>query len=549
VPSPFPGALDNIAADKTDNTIAEGDHPAHHNQLAEAINATQAYLLEIAVAGGAGRAFEAGREYQAGDVATYDGKIYAAIAAFTAGGAFDPANWQQVGGGPPQIVQAGNLGAFYDLDVAGDAEIWLAGTLNANCTIQITGAVAGSRVVLLVTQDAVGSRALEISDGTEAAAVDIDTDPLAVTRLVVETPAATDLIVTSPIAVSGGSLSGGSAGYIGPPSTKTASYTLAVGDKNIEMDSASSRFIYVPTLADASIPIGTQIVLTRIGAGAVSVIANSGVTILSAGSLTGLVRYKPATLTKRADDAWVLSAAELVAGEVPFSPLDLNPLVWLAADEIAGLSDGATIVTVPNLGSLGDAVVPGTLRAPTYEIENGIPTIYFDGSPNSGTGQLRQQLRITDAAFSAAFPLHVIGVLDLRGDTTSRTAWDGATVNSMRMRDKTTSNTLFEPSMGTAGADSGADIALGTFCIVSHHVRGGGVATAHLRVNGGAPVTGVNGNPANPGGAVKLGTDGSDTAAWFGGVRDWLIFSGQLSDTNEVNVMRYLGEKHGITAP
>jgi len=42
--SNFPGALDNIANDKSDNTKAAEDHAPHHNKLADAINAVQVAL-------------------------------------------------------------------------------------------------------------------------------------------------------------------------------------------------------------------------------------------------------------------------------------------------------------------------------------------------------------------------------------------------------------------------------------------------------------------------------------------------------------------------
>jgi len=42
--SNFPGALDNIAANKGNETVSANDHPNHHNDLADAINAVQTAL-------------------------------------------------------------------------------------------------------------------------------------------------------------------------------------------------------------------------------------------------------------------------------------------------------------------------------------------------------------------------------------------------------------------------------------------------------------------------------------------------------------------------
>lgn len=42
--SNYPGALDNLATDKANNTTSQDDHPAHHNDLASAVNAVQSTL-------------------------------------------------------------------------------------------------------------------------------------------------------------------------------------------------------------------------------------------------------------------------------------------------------------------------------------------------------------------------------------------------------------------------------------------------------------------------------------------------------------------------
>jgi hypothetical protein len=42
--SSFPGALDNIPANKTNATVSLNDHATHHNDLADAVNAVEAAL-------------------------------------------------------------------------------------------------------------------------------------------------------------------------------------------------------------------------------------------------------------------------------------------------------------------------------------------------------------------------------------------------------------------------------------------------------------------------------------------------------------------------
>lgn len=119
---PFPDELDNIAANKTDVIAQATDHPAHHNQLATAVNALQAFALDHQF---------------------------------------------------PRLVGAGVLGAGYVLDVAADEEVWLTATLAQDSTVEIANMPAGSRVLLFVTQDATGGHALLLSNGGAGVPVDV----------------------------------------------------------------------------------------------------------------------------------------------------------------------------------------------------------------------------------------------------------------------------------------------------------------------------------------------------------------------------------------
>jgi hypothetical protein len=64
--------------------------------------------------------------------------------------------------------------------------------------------------------------------------------------------------------------------------TKTSSYTLALADAGsvLQMNSSSSRTFSVPTAASVNFPIGTQIILSRIGTGSVTVYRTTGVSFI-----------------------------------------------------------------------------------------------------------------------------------------------------------------------------------------------------------------------------------------------------------------------------
>lgn len=91
---------------------------------------------------------------------------------------------------------------------------------------------------------------------------------------------------------------------------QTASYTLALTDagKQVEMNVATANNLTVPPNSSVAFPVGTQILVTQIGAGQTTLVAGSGVTIQSNGAklkLTG--QYAQATLIKRATDTWIVS--------------------------------------------------------------------------------------------------------------------------------------------------------------------------------------------------------------------------------------------------
>jgi hypothetical protein len=95
---------------------------------------------------------------------------------------------------------------------------------------------------------------------------------------------------------------------------KTAAYTLSSlteRDNLIEVSSASAVSITVPTNASVAYPVGTSIDILQTGAGQVSIVGASGVTVNctpSGGSNTAKLRtqWSSATLFKRAADTWVV---------------------------------------------------------------------------------------------------------------------------------------------------------------------------------------------------------------------------------------------------
>jgi hypothetical protein len=93
-------------------------------------------------------------------------------------------------------------------------------------------------------------------------------------------------------------------------SPQTDNYTLVLDDANkcVSLSNASAKIITVPPHADVPFLVGTQIPLLADGAGTVSVVAGSGVTIKSFGDLLDLAgQNATACLWQQATDVWVLT--------------------------------------------------------------------------------------------------------------------------------------------------------------------------------------------------------------------------------------------------
>ena len=94
-----------------------------------------------------------------------------------------------------------------------------------------------------------------------------------------------------------------------PLNTQTDSYTLALSDEGgmVEINNAGALTVTVPTNANVAFPVGSQIVIVRKGAGAVTVSPAGGVTLNSvSGNQKIASQYGGATLVKVGADAWYL---------------------------------------------------------------------------------------------------------------------------------------------------------------------------------------------------------------------------------------------------
>lgn len=88
------------------------------------------------------------------------------------------------------------------------------------------------------------------------------------------------------------------------------SYTLVLADANrlVEMEDGSANNLTIPPNSSVAYPVGTQILISQLGAGQTTVIAGSGVTLRSSGGKTKLAaQYSMGSLIKRGTDEWYLA--------------------------------------------------------------------------------------------------------------------------------------------------------------------------------------------------------------------------------------------------
>lgn len=89
---------------------------------------------------------------------------------------------------------------------------------------------------------------------------------------------------------------------------QTGNYTLQLTDafKLVTIDSASAADLTVPPSSSVAFPLGTRVDIGQDGAGQVTVVGGSGVTIRSPESLKLRKQWAKATLIKRDTDTWDL---------------------------------------------------------------------------------------------------------------------------------------------------------------------------------------------------------------------------------------------------
>ncbi|QFG13462.1 tail protein [Gordonia phage Powerball] len=89
----------------------------------------------------------------------------------------------------------------------------------------------------------------------------------------------------------------------------SSAYTLALTDANkaVEVNSASAVNVTIPTDATVDFPVGTVIEVDQIGAGKVTIVGATGVTVQAPATPTTRAQWSALVLRKRAADTWLVT--------------------------------------------------------------------------------------------------------------------------------------------------------------------------------------------------------------------------------------------------
>ena len=129
--------------------------------------------------------------------------------------------------------------------------------------------------------------------------------------------------------------------------TQTNNYTLVLSDagKTVEMNSASALQLTVPPNSSVAFPVNTYITVTQTGAGALTFVAGSGVTITppAGGDLSSSGQGQPCVLWKKATNTWALWNGTSFDGQTLSKVDDSNVTLTLSGTPTTALLQDVTI--------------------------------------------------------------------------------------------------------------------------------------------------------------------------------------------------------------
>ena len=164
------------------------------------------------------------------------------------------------------------VGSQLRTDIASTDDLDASGKQHDTMHVNVNGATVALETKLGLTDSNAASGAVLVGTGTSTTAW-------------TTSPTVTGTATAGHVTTAGTLTAGVAVGQAVDLDRKTADYTLVLTDagKVIEINSGSSENVTIPPNGDVAFPLGTQIVIVRLGSGAVVIVEGSGVTTRSDG--------------------------------------------------------------------------------------------------------------------------------------------------------------------------------------------------------------------------------------------------------------------------
>ena len=188
------------------------------------------------------------------------------------------------------------VGSQLRTDIASTDDLDASGKQHDTMHVNVNGATVALETKLGLTDSNAASGAVLVGTGTSTTAW-------------TTSPTVTGTATAGHVTTAGTLTAGVAVGHAVDLDRKTADYTLVLTDagKVIEINSGSSENVTIPPNSGVAFPLGTQVVVVRLGAGAVVITEGSGVTTRSDGDKNKIKsQYSSCVLIKHETDEWYI---------------------------------------------------------------------------------------------------------------------------------------------------------------------------------------------------------------------------------------------------
>jgi len=217
-----------------------------------------------------------------------------------------------------------------DLTVSGTTVTVDSASVLIKDRVQFEGATANDYETVLLATDPTADRTITLPDATGTVTLDgaplasptftgVPAAPTASANTSTTQVATTAFVMTeigdyAPLASPTFTGTVNAAALVAPLAinTQTASYTLVLADagKAVLMNVGSANNLTIPPNSSVAFDVGTQIVITMIGAGVTTIVDGSGVTTNSKDNKAAIDgQYASVSLIKTATDTWLVTGA------------------------------------------------------------------------------------------------------------------------------------------------------------------------------------------------------------------------------------------------